>query len=79
MKKYKYDLKPSDKDYHKNLSAIRNRRLTYQDQLGKWEEIVKTVIDMHKDGKDDLVIADIMTRTTKYKIIKRSKEINYEV
>lgn len=79
MKKYKYDLKPSDKDYHKNLSAIRNRRLTYQDQLGKWEEIVKTVIDMHKDGKDDLVIADTMTRTTKYKIIKRSKEINYEV
>lgn len=78
MRKYKYDLRPSDKDYHKKLSAIRNRRRTYEDQLSKWEEIVKAVIDMHEQGKEDVVIADTMTRTTKYKIIKRSKEINYE-
>lgn len=78
MKTYKYELKPSDKDYHKHVSAVNNRRKTYQDQLGKWEEIVKAVIDMHKDGKDAPVIADTMTRTTKYKIIKRSKEINYD-
>lgn len=78
MRKYKYDLRPSDKDYHKELSAIRNRRKTYEDQLSKWEEIVKAVIEMHEQGKEDVVIADTMTRTTKYKIIKRSKEINYE-
>lgn len=78
MRKYKYDLRPSDKDYHKNLSAIRNRRLTYEDQLNKWEEIVKAVIKMNKKGKEIAVIADTMTRTTKYKIIKRSKEINYD-
>ena len=78
MRKYKYDLRPSDKDYHKKLSAIRNRRRTYEDQLSKWEEIVKAVIDMYTDGKDDLEIADTMTRTTPYKIIKRSKEINYD-
>lgn len=78
MRKYKYDLRPSDKDYHKELSAIRNRRRTYEDQLSKWEEIVKAVIEMHEQGKEDVVIADTMTRTTKYKIIKRSKEINYE-
>lgn len=78
MRKYKYDLRPSDKDYHKNLSAIRNRRKAYEDQLSKWGEIVKAVIDMYADGKDDPEIAETMTRTTKYKIIKRSKEINYE-
>lgn len=78
MRKYKYDLRPSDKDYHKELSAIRNRRKTYEDQLSKWEEIVKAVIEMHEQGKEDVVIADTMTRTTKYKIIKRSKEINYD-
>lgn len=78
MRKYKYDLRPSDKDYHKKLSVIRNRRRTYEDQLSKWEEIVKAVIDMYTDGKDDLEIADTMTRTTPYKIIKRSKEINYD-
>jgi hypothetical protein len=60
------------------LSAIRNRRKTYEDQLNKWEEIVKAVIDMYADGKDDPEIAETMTRTTNYKIIKRSKEINYE-
>lgn len=78
MRKYKYDLRPSDKDYHKELSAIRNRRKTFEDQLNKWGEIVKAVIEMHEQGKEDVVIADTMTRTTKYKIIKRSKEINYE-
>lgn len=78
MRKYKYDLRPSDPDYHKNVSAISNRRKTYEDQLNKWEEIVKAVIKMNKKGKDIVVIADIMTRTTKYKIIKRSKEINYD-
>lgn len=78
MRKYKYDLRPSDKDYHKKLSAIRNRRRTYEDQLSKWGEIVKAVIDMYADGKDDLEIAETMTRTTPYKIIKRSKEINYD-
>lgn len=78
MRKYKYDLRPSDKDYHRKLSAIRNRRKAYEDQLNKWEEIVKAVIDMYADGKDDPEIAETMTRTTEYKIIKRSKEINYE-
>lgn len=78
MRKYKYDLKPSDKDYHKKLSAIRNRRKTYEDQLNKWEEIVKDVTKMYKKGKEVAVIADTMTRTTKYKIIKRSREINYD-
>lgn len=78
MRKYKYDLKPSDKDYHKNVSAVCNRRKTYEDQLNKWEEIVKAVIKMNKKGKDIAVIADTMTRTTKYKIIKRGKEIKYD-
>ena len=71
MRKYKYDLRPSDKDYHRNLSAIRNRQRIYEDQLSKWE-------DMNNKGKEIKVIADTMTRTTKYKIIKRSKEINYD-
>ncbi len=78
MRKYKYDLRPSDKDYHKKLSAIRNRQKIYEDQLNKWEEIVEAVIKMNKKGKEIAVIADTMTRTTKYKIIKRSKEISYE-
>ena len=79
MRKYKYDLRPSDKDYHKNLSAIRNRRKIYEDQLSKWEEIVKDIVLMSNlMGKNVEEIAETMTRTTKYKIIKSSKEINYD-
>ena len=79
MRKYKYDLRPSDPDYHKKLSAIRNRRKIYEDQLSKWEDVVNYVIELKLyDDKSNAEIAEIITRTTPYKIIRRSKEINYD-
>lgn len=78
-KPYKYGVAPSDPEYHKKLSAIRNRRRTYDDQYEKWDSIVQFVTEcIELKGMTHEEIVKEITNTTPYKIIKRSKEINYD-
>lgn len=78
MRKYKYGLKPNDKGYHAMVVARQNRRKTYEQQLDRWSEVIDKVHELVKKGKTTPEIADYIVRTTNYKIIKRSKEINYD-
>ena len=74
----KYGLKSGTAEYNRVKARRYAQMRTYKDQLNKWEDIVKTINLMSNlHGMSVEKIAEEMTRTTKYKIIKRSKEMNY--
>lgn len=75
----KYGMKSGSAEYNRVKARRYSQNKTFKQQLDRWEDVVDYVIALKLyEDKSNAEIAEIITRTTKYKIIVRSKEINYE-
>lgn len=70
--KYKYSVKPTDKEYRRVVARASLQRKTRKAQIDRWYEVISYALSM-LDGKTIVEIAEEITDTTDYKIIKRSK------